>query len=92
MGTIAARKASEILSNVRRVLAMEFMCVCQAIDLMGGRRKLGKGTKPAYLAIREVCKTLKNDRPLFEDINRCEAVLKDGSLLRSVEEAVGELN
>ncbi len=91
MGTIAARKGAEILTNVRRVLAMELMCVCQAIDLMGGRRKLGKGTKPAYEAIRAVCKTLKNDRPLFEDINRCEAILTDGSLLKVVEEAIGEL-
>lgn len=91
MGTIAARKASEILQNVRRVLAMELMCVCQAIDLMGGKKKLGKGTKPAYDAVRSVCKTLRNDRPLFEDINRCEDLLKDGSLLFAVEEAIGEL-
>lgn len=92
MGTIAARKGAEILTNVRRVLAMELMCVCQAIDLMGGRRKLGKGTKPAYAVIRSVCKTLRNDRPLYEDINRCEAVLTDGTLLHAVEEAVGALN
>lgn len=91
MGTIAARKANDILQNMRRVLAMELMCVCQAIDLMGGKRKLGKGTKPAYDAVRSVCKTLRNDRPLFEDINRCEELLKDGSLVAAVEEAVGVL-
>ncbi|MBE6927133.1 MAG: histidine ammonia-lyase [Ruminococcaceae bacterium] len=91
MGTIAARKASEILKNVRRVLAMEFMCVCQAIDLMGGKKKLGKGTMPAYRAIREVCKTLRNDRPLYDDINRCEAILADGSLLQAVESTIGPL-
>ncbi len=91
MGTIAARKAGEILENVRRVLAMELMCVCQAIDLMGGRKKLGKGTKPAYAAIRSVCKTLRNDRPLYDDINRCEQLLKDGTLLRAVEEEIGKL-
>ncbi len=92
MGTIAARKAADILSNVRRVLAMELMCVCQAIDLKDGSNKLGNGTKPAYDAIRAVCETLKDDRPLYGDINRCEAILKDGSLLKSVEDAVGELN
>lgn len=91
MGTIAARKAGEILKNTRRVLAMELMCVCQAIDLMGGRKKLGKGTKPAYDAIRAVCKTLRNDRPLYGDINHCEELLINGSLLKAVEEAVGEL-
>ena len=91
MGAIAARKAAEILGNVRRVLAMELMCACQAVDLLGGQEKLGKGTAPAYRAIRAVCDTLEDDRPLYEDINRCEAVIQDGSLLRAVEEAAGEI-
>lgn len=91
MGTIAARKAAEILGNVRRVLAMELMCACQAVDMLGGQEKLGKGTAPAYRAIRAVCDTLEDDRPLYEDINRCEAVIQDGSLLRAVEEAAGEI-
>ncbi len=91
MGTIAARKAAEILGNVRRVLAMELMCACQAVDLLGGQEKLGKGTAPAYRAIRAVCDTLEDDRPLYEDINRCEAVIQDGSLLHAVEEAAGEI-
>ena len=91
MGTIAARKAGEILRNVRRVLSMELMCACQAIDLMGGKKKLGRGTQPAYETIRSVCRTLREDRPLYEDINSCENVLKDGSFLRAVEDAVGEL-
>ncbi|MBR6825835.1 MAG: histidine ammonia-lyase [Oscillospiraceae bacterium] len=86
MGTIAARKAGEIGKNVRRVLAMEFMCACQAIDLMGGNDKLGKGTLPAYEAIRSVCEPLEDDRPLYEDINRCEAVLE--ALLDRVEATV----
>ncbi len=33
MGTIGARKAREILKNVRRVISMELMCATQAIDL-----------------------------------------------------------
>lgn len=43
MGTIAARKAAEILGNVRRVLAMELMCACQAVDLLGGPGEAGQG-------------------------------------------------
>ena len=46
---------------------------------------------PAYETIRSVCKALHKDRPLYEDINHCEDVLKDGSLLKAVEDAVGEL-
>lgn len=92
MGTIAARKAGEILKNVRRVLAMELMCVCQAIDLMDGKDKLGKGTAAAYAAVRSVCETLECDRPLYDDIEHCEELLKNGTLLTAVEQAVGTLS
>ena len=34
---------------------------------------------------------LQEDRPLYEDINRCEALLTDGSLVAAVEAAAGEL-
>ncbi len=91
MGTIAARKAAEILGNVRRVLAMELMCACQAIDLLPGQDKLGKGTAAAYGVIRQVCEKLEDDRPLYEDINRCESVLLDRSLVEAVESASGTL-
>lgn len=86
MGTIAARKAQDILINVRRVLAMEMMCACQAIDLQNGADKLGKGTKAAYDAIRRVCDMLDEDRPLYEDINRCESLLCHGAMLEAVRE------
>jgi len=40
MGAIAARKASAIVKNTRRVIAIELMCAAQAIDLLE-RRQLG---------------------------------------------------
>ena len=84
MGTIAARKAREILGNARRVLAMELMCACQAID-MRGDKGMGVGTAPAYEAIRSLVSTLEEDRPLYEDINKCESVIIDESLVSQVE-------
>lgn len=33
MGTIAARKAGEILNNARKVVSMEILSACQGIDL-----------------------------------------------------------
>lgn len=87
MGTIAARKAGEIMFNLRRVIAMELMCACQAIDLSGGADKLGIGTGAAYEAVREVCPVLIEDRPLYEDINRCEELLCGGILLSRVHNA-----
>ena len=90
MGTIAARKAMSIMENVRRVLAIELMCACQAIDLRGDRG-LGIGTGAAYTLIREKVEKLDEDRPLYEDINNCENLIIDGSLVSAVEEKVGVL-
>ena len=87
MGTIAARKAGEIMGNLRRVIAMELMCACQAIALRSGKDGLGIGTRAAYEAVRSVCPMLKEDRPLYEDINRCEDLLQGGILLSAVRKA-----
>lgn len=88
MGTIAARKAGEIGGNVRRVLAMDIMVACQGID-MRGNKGLGKGTQAAYDLVRKGVARLDYDRPLYEDINYCESIIEDGSLLKAVESALG---
>ncbi|MFA9423675.1 MAG: histidine ammonia-lyase [Sedimentibacter sp.] len=90
MGTIAARKAREIMENVRRVLAMEIMCACQGIDLRGNKG-LGIGTLPAYDAVRALVSVLKADRPLYEDINKCEKLIIDGIIIKAVEEKAGAI-
>ncbi len=90
MGTIAARKAKSILENVRRVLAIELMCACQAVDLRGDRG-MGAGTGAAYKLIREKVEKLDEDRPLYDDINNCEELIINGSLVEKVEECVGEI-
>lgn len=88
MGTIAARKAGEIGRNVRRVLAMELMVACQGID-MRGNKGLGKGTQAAYDLVRKAVAALEDDRELYDDINYCEKIIEDGSLIRAVEAALG---
>ena len=84
MGTIAARKAKEIMENVRRVLAMEIMCACQGIDLRGNKG-LGAGTRPVYEEVRKVVPMLKEDRPIYEDINKCEELIKNGTITKACE-------
>jgi len=51
MGTIAARKAAEILENTRQVIAMELLTAAQAIDLRRagvGRDGLDEKEKPKW--------------------------------------------
>lgn len=88
MGTIAARQAAEIGTNVRRVLAMELMVACQGID-MRGNKGLGKGTQAAYDMVRKGCARLEEDRELYGDINYCEDIITNGALVKAVEAAIG---
>ena len=90
MGTIAARKAREILENARRVLAIELMCACQAIDLRGDKG-MGIGTQAAYDCVRAKIPYLTEDRPLYDDINRSEELIVNGSLVAAVENAAGKM-
>ncbi len=90
MGTIAARKAREIFNNTRKVLAMELLAACQAIDLRG-KKALGKGTEIAYNIVREHVSTLEEDRIMYEDINTCEDIIKSSKILNKVEEEIGSL-
>lgn len=90
MGTIASRKAMEILKNLRKVLSMEILAACQGIDLRGNKG-LGVGTNIVYNIIRENIDFLDEDRPMYEDINKCENIVKSGELVKKVEEKVGKL-
>jgi len=90
MGTIAARKARTILDNARKVLAMELLAACQAIDLRGNKG-LGRGTKIAYDIVREQVSKLDDDRIMYEEINKCESLLKSNVILEKVEECIGKL-
>ena len=84
MGTIAARKAQSMLKNTQDVLAMEMLCSTQAIDLQDNKA-LGKGTKPAYEAIRKTVPCFKEDTVFYPYIHKIAAMIHDGSLLAAVE-------
>lgn len=90
MGTIAARKAMSILDNTRKVLSMEMMAACQAIDIRGNKG-LGKGTKIAYDIVRDNVAKIDDDRIMYKDINKCEELIKSNIILNEVEKEIGKL-
>ena len=90
MGTIAARKAREILSNVEYVLAIELLCAMQALDFMK-EFKSGEGVEIVYKLVREKVSYLDKDRPLYTDINILKDMISSGIVLRKVEEQLGKL-
>ncbi len=90
MGPIAVRKCTEILKNVRTVLAIEMMCAAQAFEFHEGRRP-GKGTGVAYDLIRTKVPKLVDDRVLYPDIEAIRQMVEDCSILDAVEKEVGPL-
>jgi len=79
MGTIGARKATEILKNARKVIAMEIFAACQAIDLRGDNG-LGKMTKKAYNKVREYVDFIENDQIMYHSIHTVEDLLASDEL------------
>jgi histidine ammonia-lyase len=95
MGTIAARKARDILDNASRVLAIELTAAAQAVELesdMNTRtRKLAPGTQAAYDCVRRVVAPLTADRILSTDFDAVLKLVKSGEIVDAVEKAVGPL-
>lgn len=91
MGTIAARKAYEIVKNARHVIAIEWLCAAQGVDF-GHPERLGKGTKIAYDILRSHISYLDTDRTMYPDIEKAVSLIIDGEVIRKVEDACGILD
>lgn len=91
MGTIAARKAREILKNVENVIAIELLCAAQGMDFRLPL-KGGQGTNLAHKYIRRYVPHLSNDRILYPEINKVKDVVHNGDLVKQVENKIGKLN
>lgn len=91
MGTIAARKCREVLSNAEYVTAIELLCAAQALDLFTNLRP-GKGTLAAYRLIRENIPHMESDRVLSRDIETLYNLVHSGEVVAAVEKETGRLN
>lgn len=91
MGTIAARKARQIVQHVQAVLGIELMAAAQGVDFRGGKEMLGKGSKVAYELLRSEVAYLDEDRVMCYDQESAANMIADGRLVNLVEEAVGKL-
>ena len=87
MGTIAARKARDIIRNAERVVATEILAACQAIDFRQ-EYTLGKGTKVAYETVRGTVNFIDNDVVMYKEIDKVTKLLRSGELANKVEEVV----
>lgn len=89
MGMNTALKTKQILNNAYGILGIELIAAAQALDFRDFQ--FGKGTQAAHNAIRTVVAHLDEDRPLYRDHNNMMETVRNRTILKAVEEAVGEL-
>ncbi|EYF04098.1 histidine ammonia-lyase [Chondromyces apiculatus] len=90
MGSISARKLSQVIDNVRSSIAIELLCAAQGLDLRRPLRPTA-GVAAAHAAIRKVVPELTTDRPLYKDIALVSDLIRGGELLQAVEAVTGSL-
>jgi len=91
MGTIAARKARDIVRNVEQILAMELLCATQGLEFLLPLHP-GRGIHEAYRVVREKVLPIEGDRGFSEDIKKVHSLIESGELLRRVEKVAGNLH
>ncbi|NHJ01979.1 MAG: histidine ammonia-lyase [Candidatus Heimdallarchaeota archaeon] len=80
MGTIAATQTEKIIRNLEYILAIELLCVCQAIDLSEAVEFLSPSSKGIYEQIRKKVPRLVHDRELTPDIVSCVQMIQKREL------------
>ncbi len=89
-GTIAARKAREIIKNTEAVLAIQLLAVAQAYEFR-------KPLKPSpvfqavYELVRSVSQEITEDRAFYEDIEKVVPLVREYKVLEIAEKIIGKL-
>lgn len=87
MGTIAARKALEILDNTTKVIGIEIMIATQAVELRAN--PCSTKTNQIIRCYREYVKSLKEDRVIYTDIEKTEEIIRNRTLFKKTNIDVG---
>ncbi len=91
MGTIAARKFSQILDNATNVISLELLSASQGLDLLKPLKPSG-GVKAAYDVIRERVPFAEKDRIFSVDQRKLREMILNNKILMAVEKETGELS
>jgi len=83
MGTIAARKAKSVLENAEKILAMEFLCATQGLDMLKPLRPDGV-ILDVLNFIRTGVPFAQKDRVFADDIEAIREMISNGSLNGSI--------
>jgi histidine ammonia-lyase len=75
----AALKVATVLDLATRVIAVELLCACQAIDLLAPL-KTSRALQQVHARVRSVVPRLADDRPPAPDIEAISKMIADGSV------------
>jgi histidine ammonia-lyase len=79
MGVTAARKALRAVANTRRILAIEALAACQALEFHKPT-ETSPALAAAYRVVRGRVAALDRDRPLAPDFEAVAELVRDGAL------------
>ena len=93
MGTVAARRAGDALTDVSRILAIQAMCVAQAMELRRREddRAFSVTADALHATVRHHSAFLEEDRPLSTDIETIATGLLAGAVTRRMGRRSSEL-
>ncbi len=84
MGCISSKNTSTMITLVWKVLAVQALSLAQAFDLRGESFSPGEKFKTFYQKIRALSPELKEDRPLYKDIEKVISLLKNDDFISSI--------
>ncbi len=90
MGVVAARKAVQVVANVRRVLAVELIAACQALEFL----KPLESSPPlaaVHRLVRERVPAFDRDRYLAPDIETVAELVREGTIVEAADSVCGKL-
>jgi len=86
MAPWAGRKLARVVSNARRVIAAEFLCAAQGLDLRAPLEP-GRGTGALHRAVRRIVPPLNSDRPPAPDLSALDQWIAAGGVRAALAEA-----
>jgi histidine ammonia-lyase len=90
MGPLAARQAAQVVANVRRILAIEILAACQALEFLKPLRS-SPALDAAYRLVREKVAPYDRDRHLAPDIETVAELVRAGRIVHAAGAACGSL-
>lgn len=91
MGSIAARKAAQVVAHVEQVVAIEAVCAAQALEFRGVERA-SPAARAAWRAVRRAIPALERDRVLAPDLAQALALVRTEALRQAAETETGPLD